>query len=242
MKLCVFDDEIQYQNILSDIIEDYFDIHHSEMEYTVKCFSKALNLIDYVKENKTEVIFLDIVVPGNEDEGLLIAREIRKFDTDSHIIFVTSYKEKIVRSFDGLVRPTAYLTKPIQKNEIHDLLKNIVRQRIESDNCISFKFGKAEYLLYANEIYALHKLKHKMVVMTNNRTIEVVNTINSLMDVLPENFVKINQGTIVNLDFVKKIDYADRRVILVNDVCYTISRNSKVSVKKAVDSVIKRIV
>jgi len=241
MDICIFDDEVIFQNSLNNIIEDIFDVDFPGFEYTVNCFSETPALFDYILKNNTDVVFLDIATPDNDDAGLLTARQIRATNEDMHIVFVTSHKDKINRSFDGMVRPTGFLIKPIDKGYIRELLRNIIRQRIRSNDYISLKFGRIEYLIRIDEIYSLQKFAHKMVVLTANRSLEVINTISSIEDVLPENFVKIDQGIIVNFNFVDRVDYAERSVILKNGDRYTVSRNSKGAVKEAIGNIVAKI-
>jgi DNA-binding LytR/AlgR family response regulator len=57
-------------------------------------------------------------------------------------------------------------------------------------------------------------------------------SIKSLLELLPtSNFIRIDQGTIVNLDHVKEL--LEDRAVLVNDVKLHVSRSNKKALKKA---------
>lgn len=239
MNFCIFDDEVIFHAKLNDIIEDYLDINYPELDYSVHCFAHTSELLEHISVNKVDVIFLDISTNEDEDDGLCSARRIRSINEKAHIIFVTSRKDKIAQSFDGLVRPTDFLIKPVDQNRVHELLESIVRQMLRSDDYISLKFGRIEYLLRIDEICSIQKFAHKMIVSTENRAIEVTNTIYGLLDILPGHFVQIDKGIIINLDFADAIDYAKRSIVLKNGIRFTMSRNARANVKQAVCNLAK---
>lgn len=234
MEFCVFDDEKIFQSALNDAIEDYLDVRHPEMDYSVHCFATTNETLNFVNANSVDVVFLDITTSENEEDGLIVARSIRSINENIHIVFVTSRKDKIAKSFDGFVRPTDFLIKPVKTDRVFDLLDSIVRQRLHSSEYITFKFGRTEYLFNIDEICSLQKFAHKMVVSTENRSIEVTNTISSLIETLPKSFIQIDKGLIVNLNHIITIDYAERSVVLKNGARFTMSRNARTAVKNAV--------
>lgn len=235
MNICIFDDEACFQNMLNNIIEDYFDSKHPSMDYSVHCFSHITEAVDYINKNVVDIAFLDISTPDNENCGLLAARNIRTKNEKIHIVFVTSRRDKIALSFDGMVRPTDYMIKPVDKLRINELLREIVIRKAQSNNFISLKFGRSEYLICIDEIYSLQKVSHKMVVSLKNRSIEVTNTINNLIEVLPECFVQIDKGVVVNLNFASEINYSQRLIALNNGERFTMSRNARALVKESIN-------
>ena len=234
MNLCIFDDEILFQNVLNDMVEDCLDINYPELRYNVHCFATTSEMLDFISKNSVDIAFLDITTKIDENDGLFAARRLRALDEKAHIIFVTSRKDKIAQSFDGLVRPTEFLIKPLVHSRVHELLHNILRQLQKSVGCLSLKFGRTEYLLRTDEIICVQKSAHKMVVLTEDKSIEVTNTIRGLLDILPEHFVQIDKGVIVNLNFADKIDYAERSIALKNGISYTISRNARPHIKNRI--------
>jgi DNA-binding LytR/AlgR family response regulator len=239
MNLCIFDDEVIFQAKLNDMIEDYLDVNYPELDYSVHCFTHTHELLKHITANKADIVFLDISTNEDENDGLWTARGIRSINEKTHIIFVTSRKDKIAQSFDGFVRPTDFLIKPVDQGRVHELLENIVRQMIRSYDYISFKFGRIEYLLRIDEICSIQKFAHKMIVSTENRSIEVTNTISGLRDILPDHFVQVDKGIIINLNFTYEIDYAKRCIDLKNGMRFSISRNARASVKEAVCRIAK---
>ncbi len=238
MRIVIFDDEKIFCENLNKSVIGFFKKNFSEFDYVVSCFTNPLEFEVFLKNNKPEVIFLDISIPSNEDYGLNLAKLIRKFNTTSHIIFVTSQHEKIFESFLGLTRPTDFLIKPIEVNRFESLMKNIMNEALSSESYITVQFGRYDYIINLNEVYCIQKEGRKTVIFLVNRKIEVTNTITSLMTSLPDYFAHIDKGVIVNLRMVSEADYSNRILTLKNNSKLFMSRNSKKDIELAIDNLI----
>ena len=73
-------------------------------------FWKGEHLVDSVEMgNSFDIIFLDIEM-GQED-GITVARRIRKIDKSVLIVYVTSHENYMMESFE--IRPFRFLVKPV---------------------------------------------------------------------------------------------------------------------------------
>ena len=77
--------------------------------------------IEQLKNNKINVAFLDINMPGKS--GLELARAIKSLDPDINIIVVTAYREYALDALRLYV--SAYLLKPVDDNELREALENL---------------------------------------------------------------------------------------------------------------------
>ena len=87
MKVAVCDDELQVLEELSSFLDLYCKEYHREIEYEllqspIELFAKMERGACY------DVLFLDILLKG--DNGIEVARELRKQDKNVKIIFLTS--------------------------------------------------------------------------------------------------------------------------------------------------------
>lgn len=74
-------------------------------------FSNALTALSFLKENKTDLIFLDIQMP--KVTGLEFAEMIPE---DSLIIFTTAYPQYALKSYE--LDAIDYLLKPVEKQRL----------------------------------------------------------------------------------------------------------------------------
>ena len=232
MLICLFDDERIFCEELYDVLEDYFAENYPHLDYIIKYFTDAATLMDFVLSNDVAVVFLDISSPENENCGLELAKDIRAYNESIHIAFTTSRNDKIINSFDGLIRPSAFLVKPLEKYLLNDLMSNVIKKCMHSPSFITLKFGRVEYLLDYNEIYSIQKTARKTLVCLENRSIEVTNTINSFIEILPPKFVLINKGILINRKMIDTIDYVNKKITLIDDSFFYMSRSGTSLVKK----------
>src|SRR5690606_14222565 len=85
-----------------------------------------------IEEQRPDVVFLDIRMPGLDGFDVLAALEL---DALPHVVFVTAYDEYAVRAFD--VRALDYLLKPTDRERVRRALDRAVeavqRPRDEDD-------------------------------------------------------------------------------------------------------------
>ena len=84
--------------------------------------------IEQLKNNKIDVAFLDINMPGKS--GLELARAIKSLDPDINIIVVTAYREYALDALRLYV--SAYLLKPVNDDELREALENLRKPPVET--------------------------------------------------------------------------------------------------------------
>ena len=87
MKVAVCDEELQVLDKLSRFLEQYCEEYHREIEYEL--FQSPIELFAKMEQGGCyDVLFLDILMKG--ENGIEVARELRKQDKNVKIIFLTS--------------------------------------------------------------------------------------------------------------------------------------------------------
>ncbi|MFB5196017.1 LytR/AlgR family response regulator transcription factor [Neobacillus sp. KR4-4] len=128
MRAIIVEDEIPAREELEYLVEAY-----SEIEVT-HSFDDGLDVLKFLQENETDVIFLDINIPSLN--GMLLASTISKFSKRPYIVFTTAYKEHAAQAFE--LEAFDYILKPYDEKRIAAMLS-----RLES----AFKRDHAETLL-----------------------------------------------------------------------------------------------
>lgn len=122
LRIAVCDDRREDLLHIEAIINDY-----SAMKAThpaeCKLFSNAMDLLWSIEHGQRyDLVLLDILMPTMT--GMDAAREIRHFDQDVKIVFLTSSSEFAVESYT--VNAYYYILKPIQKPQMYTLLDKVV--------------------------------------------------------------------------------------------------------------------
>lgn len=169
--------------------------------------AEAKNLID---KYNPDLIFLDIQMPGKSGFDLL-----NEINTDAEIIFVSAYDEYALKAFE--VNALDYLLKPVTKERLSAAVQNLAELYTEPESSLE-KFNNNEYLfLMVNNDYHFVKINSiiKITAAGNYTEIFTANKLKGLVQKslrewelrLPgELFVRIHRNTMVNLDYVERID------------------------------------
>jgi len=117
---------------LSVVIHDYLEILDYE---TTVCNDGEEGLNEFTK-NKYDLVILDVMMP--KKDGYSVAEDIRSFDDNTPIIFVTakSMKEDRIKGFQSGCDD--YITKPFNTEELSMRIKAILKR------CMMAQNGKTE--------------------------------------------------------------------------------------------------
>ena len=119
-------------------------------------FSDCEAALEFVRNNKIDVAFLDINMRGMG--GLALAESIVTARPDCKIVFCTGYEEYAITAFK--LHASGYLMKPISAEDVQGEIDNIKGVRQKAKLLTVKCFGNFE--VYAkNEVLAFKRLKTK---------------------------------------------------------------------------------
>jgi two-component system LytT family response regulator len=98
----------------------YLVTQHSQIN-VVASFDDGLAAFKYLQDHEVDVVFLDIQIPAID--GLLLAKNLRKYNHAPHIVFVTAYKEFAVTAFE--LEAFDYILKPYNEPRLISLLQRL---------------------------------------------------------------------------------------------------------------------
>ena len=78
--------------------------------------------IETLMENRVDVVFLDISMPGAS--GLQLAEALHKLKNPPAIVFVTAYSDHAVEAFE--VDAVDYLLKPVEEDRLEQALNKVL--------------------------------------------------------------------------------------------------------------------
>src|SRR3954468_5055497 len=128
MRAIIVEDEVPAREELEYLIDAY-----SEIEVT-DFFDDGLDVLKFLHEQETDVIFLDINIPSLD--GMLLASTISKFTKRPYIVFTTAYKEHAAQAFE--LEAFDYVLKPYDEKRMGAMLS-----RLET----SYKRDRAEAII-----------------------------------------------------------------------------------------------
>ncbi|WP_297519948.1 response regulator transcription factor [uncultured Clostridium sp.] len=164
------------------------------------------NVVEYVKNNKVDIILLDINLPF--DDGFKICTGIREF-SDVPIIFVTSRNTDMDELMSITLGGDDFVTKPYNTQvllaRISSILKRVYKKTdseelVHNDVRIDILTSRVNYLEKCEE---LTKNELKILVYLFNNKGKIVSRVD-IMDYLWESSMFINDNTLtVNINRIR---------------------------------------
>lgn len=128
IKLLVVDDEEK----IRDVIVEYSKVYG----YECAVASDGLEALDYIKNNKVDVVILDIMMPNLD--GFSACREIKKIQ-DVPIIMLSARQEEFDKLFGFELGIDDYVTKPFSPKELMARVK-VVHERFSKKDAQIYRF------------------------------------------------------------------------------------------------------
>jgi len=206
------DDENKAIALFRKLISEFEEI---EVVATAQSVDDAL---DAILEYHPEIIFLDIQMPNKN--GFELLHEIRDFELQPTIIFVTAYDEYAIEA----IRHSAfdYLTKPVDPKLLKKAIRRYQCEKARFDsrrnislvldhlspNKIKFSSRSGTIFLDLDDItYIQAEGNYSEIFLSNCETHMVSMNLAKLLEKLPGSmFFRISRSMIINLKFLKKLD------------------------------------
>ena len=203
LKIAVCDDSRELLEKVEKDLHEYENVRNTPV--TVHTYTNAVDLLDGLKKTDYDILILDIIMPGFT--GMQAAHEIRKFNEEIKIIFLTSSKEFAIESYS--VGAYYYLLKPVLNEKLFSVLDKVVSEiTSKQESCVIYThmgivnipFAKIECL----EVYNKHLVFH----LSDGSTKETRGALTDYENVFLERkeFLKIHRSYILNMDYIHSIE------------------------------------
>ena len=215
LNFVICDDNPKIITRLEDMLNNIFMRNNYEAEITFTA-NNANDILDYVKINKADVILLDINLKSNKT-GLEIAEEIRSYNKDVYIIFLTGHLEYALVAYK--YKTFDYLPKPLTQERLEETITRIFND-IYSKPKKYLKIDNKNTIIDEAEINFIHRDGMKLVFNTNSRDYEIYSSFNKIQDNLPENFVRCHKSFIINIDNISNVEPVENKIFFNNSKEY----------------------
>ncbi|MEM6842083.1 MAG: LytTR family DNA-binding domain-containing protein [Bacteroidota bacterium] len=232
MKCLIVDDENIARKILSDYVSKV-----PELELVATCGS-ALQALNHIKQDRIDVLFLDIQMP--DLTGLDFLKIIPNRPAT---ILTTAYSEYAVQSYELDV--VDYLLKPIDFDRFYKAITKVIALNdakidypvnTSSPQPTDKLFIKADNKIIKvafDEIIVINgDGPYVQIITVDGRKIMSLQSMHKLEELLPSNFYRIHRSHIVNIDH---IDSIDGNMIRLKDHVATLSKNKRDEFLKLID-------
>ena len=112
----VVDDSSFQRTIVSNTIEDWFDI--------VATAENGKEAIEQFKKERPDVVTMDIMMP--EMDGITAVKNIKEISPETIIVMVTSVKQKQKMREAAKAGADGYVTKPVNTKKLRDEFADVL--------------------------------------------------------------------------------------------------------------------
>lgn len=208
-----------------NVIKNYLDpVENFEV---INTFSNPIEGLNFLKNNKVDVIFLDINMPVLDGINF-----IKSLENPPLLIITSAYSQFAIETYELDVLD--YLVKPIEfprlmkaLNKISKRLNNSHTTTPETNPESPFIFVKIDKKrmkkIFFNEILVIESLKDYLKINTISGKYIIHSTLSDFTDLLPErNFLRIHRSYTIAID---KIDAVEGNSIEIEGLRYVIGRS-----------------
>ncbi len=220
-----------------DIIEDYIRkvpyLHH------VQSFTGPLDALDFMRNNKTDLVFLDIQM-----EDLNGIQLIKVFPYKPFIILTTAFENYALKGYeldivDYLLKPISFERFVLACNKVFERKQS--NQKVATDNGnLTISNPKYDYFFVKadakfqkvnfNDILYIEGQGDYLRIITSTDKIMTLQNFKKMEEILPdENFIRVHKSYMVAVD---KIKVVERNRILIQDKSIPVSETYKGSLTK----------
>lgn len=199
-QIALCDDDLNFHILFGDMLLKSFS--QRNIEYTLTLYDNVDSLLGSIDKGAFfDLLFLDILI--SEDNGIDLARLIRKRKFKTDIIFVTSSVEFAIDGYD--IEPLHYLVKPLNKDKLEVAIDRFINRKLPQK--ILLKTSSGTLSLQTSDIVYFESYGHNMVVhLQNKTTVEISIPLKKLEDDLaPLIFFRTHKSFLVNLQYIEKI-------------------------------------
>ncbi|MCK5168437.1 MAG: response regulator transcription factor [Bacteroidales bacterium] len=221
-KCVIIDDEPIAIRVIKDHLKNIDDFE------CIGGFTKAIDAIQILNNERVDLLFLDINMPGISGIEFL-----KSLTNPPKVIFTTAYRNFAVDAFeldalDYLVKPISFerFLKSINKFlSIGKLLDKISNESPIAKDYIILKSDKKNYKIKFSDILYIESLDNYIKVYTNDISIVCYERLSGIEKELPKSeFLRIHRAYIINLI---KVDVFTSAYVQIKERKLGIGRNYK---------------
>ncbi len=198
MKICICDDDSFF---IREIRNRLLPFSTAEDGFHVSDFSSAQALIEYYRNGgHFDILFIDIEMKGIN--GIEAAEIIRALSPRTIIIFVSSLTDYIFDAFR--LEALYFLVKPVKDREFNEVFYRALSKYRTVNAGIVLKWESTRNKIQIDKISFVEGYRRHLTVHTADGVYEAVGKISEMQEILsPHGFVRVHQGFIVNMNYIK---------------------------------------
>ena len=214
IKIAFCDDDLEVLHQMNELLDRYRVERNEDITYAA--FQSPFELLTEIEKGiRPDILFLDVVMPGQN--GMDVAKEIRQYDTNVKIIFLTSSPEFAVESYT--VGAYFYQLKPIWEESFFRLMDSVLSEcEKKKKNSLILHSKDGITRINLQQLEYCEVLGRKLLFhLENGAVLEGAGSLDDLAGQLMQycNFFRPHRSFLVNMEYIQNI--SSRSIKMVND-------------------------
>ena len=214
IKIAFCDDDMEVLHQINELLDRYRVERNEDITYAA--FQSPFELLTEIEKGiRPDILFLDVVMPGQN--GMNVAKEIRQYDTNMKIIFLTSSPEFAVESYS--VGAYFYQLKPIWEESFFRLMDAVLAEcEKKKKNSLILRSKDGITRIDLQQLEYCEVLGRKLLFhLENGAVLESAGSLDDLAGQLMQhsNFFRPHRSFLVNMEYIQNI--SSRSIKMVND-------------------------
>ena len=214
IKIAFCDDDMEVLHQMNELLDRYRVERNEDITYAA--FQSPFELLTEIEKGiRPDILFLDVVMPGQN--GMDVAKEIRQYDTNMKIIFLTSSPEFAVESYT--VGAYFYQLKPIWEESFFRLMDAVLAEcEKKKKNSLILRSKDGITRIDLQQLEYCEVLGRKLLFhLENGAVLEGAGSLDDLVGQLMQysNFFRPHRSFLVNMEYIQNI--SSRSIKMVND-------------------------
>lgn len=207
MQIAICDDEKEIRDMFAEKIRKWYP------KADLLFYQSGEELL--LSDRQPDILLLDISMP--EKNGMEVAKELRRNNKETLLIFVTALEDFVFQAFD--VGAFHYLVKPFDDGRFKEVLQNAIRQfedkkkqeiakiKKEVPNLMITSRGKHITVNLEDIVYA-EVFNRKVIIHTMDSDVEYYGKMKELEKKVGDEFYRPHRAYLVNFNYITKYDAA----------------------------------
>lgn len=214
IKIAFCDDDMEVLHQMNELLDRYRVERNEDITYAA--FQSPFELLTEIEKGiRPDILFLDVVMPGQN--GMDVAKEIRQYDTNMKIIFLTSSPEFAVESYSA--GAYFYQLKPIWEESFFRLMDAVLAEcEKKKKNSLILRSKDGITRIDLQQLEYCEVLGRKLLFhLEDGAVLESAGSLDDLAGQLMQysNFFRPHRSFLVNMEYIQNI--SSRSIKMVND-------------------------
>ena len=194
LRIALCDDETSARDALRFQLEKILLDGNEEIVYE---FNSGKRAVSWLAKHPGEIDLLFLDVEMDEMNGMEAATDIRKFNQDLMIVFVTGYTDYV---FDGYkVGALDYIIKPAGAGRGRELMERARSMTADvNDTFFTFQNADGTFKVSCRDILYCYSEKRLVHLVTAQKEYQFYDKLDHVEEALGDGFVRIHQRYLVN--------------------------------------------